>query len=120
MKIDIYTLLGMIKDGKAPKKIVYKNEVLHYDDEYPATYNYYDEEGNNQLFDGNIGEILNDEVEILETTITYNQDNRIEKIDIDGYALSPTGVGKIEFTISEKILANKINEIIDYIKKEKQ
>ena len=77
MKIDIYTLLGMVKDGKAPKKIVYENEVLYYDDVYPETYNYYDEEWNNGLFDGNIGEILNDEVEILEATLNTKDMNII-------------------------------------------
>lgn len=31
MKIDIYTLLGLVKDGKAPKKIKYKNNIYEYD-----------------------------------------------------------------------------------------
>lgn len=33
MKIDIYTLLGLIKDGKAPKKIKYKELIIEYDEE---------------------------------------------------------------------------------------
>ena len=31
MKTDIYTLLGMIKDDKAPRKIVFKEEVYTFD-----------------------------------------------------------------------------------------
>ena len=58
---------------------------------------------------------LNEYIEEQDNII--KEDKKIEKIDIDGYALSTNGVGKIEFTISEKILANKINEIIDKINK---
>ena len=32
MKIDIYTLLGLVKDGKAPKKIKCGNVELEYDE----------------------------------------------------------------------------------------
>ena len=30
MRIDIYTLLGLVKDGKAPKKIKFRNEIYEY------------------------------------------------------------------------------------------
>lgn len=31
MKITIYELLGLVKDGKAPKKIKYKNNIFYFD-----------------------------------------------------------------------------------------
>lgn len=33
MKITIYDLLGLVKDGKAPKKIRYNNEVWELNDD---------------------------------------------------------------------------------------
>ena len=33
MKITIYELIGLVKDGKAPEKIRYNNEIWKYDDE---------------------------------------------------------------------------------------
>lgn len=69
MKTTIYELLGMIKDNKAPKKIIYRENLWEYDiqdKDYWA--NSYD--GTEWLFDDYIiSNILNDEVEILETTI---------------------------------------------------
>ena len=103
MKTTIYELLGMIKDGKPPKKIKYADEVLEYDG---YTIDYVDSDG-----DGLFNEYawiteLNDEVEILETTITYKPD-KIEKIDLQK---------GIKTELYE--LASKINEIIDRINNE--
>ena len=71
MKTTIYELLGMIKDGKAPKRIVFKNNYYEWfddDKDYIAETHW--------LFDEYvITDILNDEVQILETTITYKQDD---------------------------------------------
>lgn len=76
MKIDIYTLLGMIKDNKPPKKIVYENCIYEYVDREE---DYWDK-NNIGLFDEYvISNILNDEVEILETTITYKQNENIKE-----------------------------------------
>lgn len=74
MKTTIYELLGMIKDGKAPKRIVFKNNCYEWfdDDKEYITETHW-------LFDEYvITDILNEEVEILETTITYNQDDYIQ------------------------------------------
>lgn len=65
MRIDIYTLLGLVKDGKAPKKIVYNNIGLEYDEDTQDYYRYYGK----YLFEfkfANCVDFLNDEVEIVD------------------------------------------------------
>ena len=74
MKITMYELLGLVKDGKAPKKIKYNNIELEYDEKCEDYYSYFD----NVLFAyrlGNCVNFLKDEVEIIE------EDKKIEKID---------------------------------------
>lgn len=80
MKTDIYGLLGMIKDGKAPRKIVFKEDIYEYRcSECIECIDYYCDNDGSWLFeDYEITSILNDEVTILETTITYKQED-IEK-----------------------------------------
>lgn len=112
MKTTIFELLGMIKDGKAPKVIIYKNKRYWYsckDKDY-----YLDADYDEALFDEYvITDILNNEVEILETTITYNQDNKIRKLDENSNIFNKGFIDK--FTENELILINKINEIIDRV-----
>lgn len=65
MKVTIYELLGLIKDGKAPKKIKCGNVELEYNEGYEDYYEYY----GRGLFEhkfGNCKNFLNDEVEIIE------------------------------------------------------
>lgn len=70
MKITIYELLGLIKDGKAPKKIKYEDKIYTF---YDFVCGYY-EEGfagiNNKKFltfrNEQYYKVLNDEVEILD------------------------------------------------------
>lgn len=65
MKIIMYELLGLVKDGKAPKKIKYGNVKLEYNEGCEDYYPYYGE----GLFEykfGNCKNFLNDEVEIIE------------------------------------------------------
>ena len=65
MKIDFYTLLGLVKDGKAPKKIKFGNIELEYDEKNEDYYSYY----GGGLFEykfGNCINFLNDGVEIIE------------------------------------------------------
>lgn len=122
MKTTIYELLGMIKDNNTPKKILFKEQIY----EYTRT-GYYDSDNGETLFDTYyIDEILNDEVEILETTITYNPD-KIEKVNTyvlcdsdfhtrykDGYSLKATEI--IDKAFEE--YSHKINELIDKFNKE--
>lgn len=100
--ISIYELLGLIKDGKAPKKILYKGKILFIDDEdgeYAPTYNYYDKDGENTLIEGWLGQYINDEVEIIED----------EFIDIEEIKTLTKG--------DDIVLANTINQLIENQKK---
>lgn len=113
MKTTIYELLGMIKDGKAPKKIIHNNLIFNYGDGgyYNSDYGF--------LFDNYYVEgILNDEVEILETTITYKPD-KIEPLEYEEIKLCNDDVvyDKIISFDNEKLVL-KINEIIDRINNE--
>ena len=65
MKTTIYELLGLVKDGKAPKKIKYNNIELEYDEKDDDYYSYY----GGGLFEfkfSNCLNFLNDEVEIVD------------------------------------------------------
>ena len=125
MKIDIYTLLGLIKDGKAPKKIKFGNIELEYDEKCEDYYRYY----GRGLFEhkfGNCIDFLNDEVEIIE------EKKKIKKIDVellgrcDNWLRCPTNkVKKQDVELNPYIIDNirentlyfqrKINELIDEI-----
>lgn len=111
MKIDIYTLLGMIKDGKAPSRIVVFNEIMTLD---TSKLDYKDNAGDYLFEDYEWLKWLDNEVEILETTIIYNQDtiennkqDKIEKLNV-----------WYKDVINQQVV-DKINEIIDFINKEK-
>ena len=71
MKITMYELLGLVKDGKAPKEIKYKNFVYGWVQKY-KTYTRYDITVKDLYITTNN---LNDEVEIIE------EPKKIEKID---------------------------------------
>lgn len=100
MEITMYELIGLVKDGKAPKKIKYDGKALIYDEEIKDYWCYYDK----FLFEYKFAEcndFLNDKVEII------GEPNKIEKcknyedfLAIDDY---------IEH------LKNKIDELIDEI-----
>ena len=105
--ITIYELLGLIKDGKAPKKIIYQGNYLEFDGE---DYKYY--KGAETLSEDSLVKYiavgnLNDTVEILQEDKPI-----IEKIK--RYEFKENGI-----TISERPsiieIADKLNEVIDYI-----
>lgn len=78
MKTTLYELLGLIKEGKAPKEIKYSNVKLKYVEENGDYYNYY----GRGLFEykfGNCKNFLNDEVEIIE------EQKKIEKIPLPSF-----------------------------------
>lgn len=109
MKITMYELLGMVKDGKAPKKIKWG---CHNFEWCVVKYVALDEYGKPSLCEvvGNIECVLNEKVEIIEEEkkipekITMRKgmvgsiDNKLESLDINTMDL-----------------ADKINEIIDYL-----
>lgn len=106
MKITIYELLGMVKAGKIPERIKYDDYEYRYHDKehgycrgsYDCNYICLDSEY--YLFD-----ILNDEVEILDDE--DEEKGLPEKIDTSN-GISVVGC------------AYKINEIIDYLEKQKK
>ncbi len=107
MKITIYELLGLVKDGKAPKKIMCSDIPLEYDENKEDYYDYYGDGFFEYQFGRNVN-FLNDEVKIIE------EPKKIEKITIRDKTLGfPNG----EWTARniDKAFAIKINELIDKI-----
>lgn len=115
MKIIIYELLGLVKDGKAPKKIKY--EYLIY--ELTPERNDYYCKNEMRWFTNEINSlgVLNDEVEIIE------EDTKLKKINLnysvpnaiyDMKALRETLEEIIE---NQRIHEDRINELIDEVNK---
>ena len=103
-EITIYELLGLIKDGQAPKKIKFYDRIFEY--EYQLKDYYYE---SYSLFEDGIeiiSDSLNDKVEIII------EDNKIEKLNYD------FNVHCNEFLYNA--LENKINELIDELNKLKE
>ena len=106
MKITMYELLGLVKDGKAPKKIKYDGQeykitkILLEDNNY--YFNYINEDME-CIFPINTNH-LNDTIEILEEEKVQEEKKIPEKLN------------KQHFHKKQRQLANKINEIIDYLK----
>ena len=113
MKITMYELLGLVKDGKAPKKILLNGIAFEYQGD---DYLYKDEDKKEHwLFSTSytdkyiwLENFLKAEVEIIE------EPNKIEKITVREKTLGfPNG----EWTARnmDKAFAIKINELIDEI-----
>jgi hypothetical protein len=95
--ITTYELLGMIKDGKAPKKIKYNDKIWNYKDgimEYISEDTYFGL--SNFEFDE-----LNEKVEILEEEKKLPEKLYFHDLE--------------NITENEKILVCKINSILDYL-----
>lgn len=135
MKITFYELLGLVKDGKAPKKIKFRNEIYEYENHIKD--NYIDcvgiEKETNERFylssyigNNYISDIFTGEVEIIE------EPKKIEKLDVallgqcDNWLRCPTNkVTKQDVELNPYIIDNirentlyfqrKINELIDEI-----
>ena len=127
--IKVIDLLNKIANGEeVPKKIKYENRILYLDDEgneYEPTFNYYDKDGENALFEGWIGQYLNDEVEIIEEHNEEPQEHKIpEKIeicyspDIEEEIFYEKGNKPNHYVLGDagnKLIISKINEILDYL-----
>lgn len=118
MKITFYELLGLIKDGKAPKKIIYNNEVWELDDDNEYENNNYDKSLLEKLvYELYTLDFINDKVEIIE------EPKKIEKLPY--YSLEKIQKSKTKdewyknrVELLEKRINdyhNKINELIDEI-----
>lgn len=114
MKVTIYELLGLVKDGKAPKKIKYEDEIWECSKE-----EYYScKDGSILLgdlfFNYKIQTFINDEVEIIE------EPKKIEKIEIyedeDGHYFLNNRYNKIYIRCDETdFMIDKFNELTDEI-----
>ena len=118
MKITMYELLGLVKDDKAPKKILYNDIELEYDKDTKDYYRYYGK----YLFEFKFADCVNfleDEVEIIE------EDKKIEKIliSMDDNSMPFVGNSKykhLSYSETDLMMATKINELIDEINKLKE
>ena len=116
MKITMYELLGLVKDGKTPK-IKFNNSIYEYHDKEHGYCRYYHDNTYICLnTDYYLFDILNDEVEILE------EEKKIpEKLDIyedeEGHYFIDKHCKKIYITSDEiNFIVEEFNEIIDYLK----
>ena len=111
--VTVYELLGLIKDGKAPKKIKCYGCVWKFDKKSTDYFN-----GNIYLIEGefvaSVKDYLQEPVEILEDKPI------IEKLNIENdssthfYITNEYGT-KCGLTKHSKIIADKLNQVIDYI-----
>ena len=119
MKITMYELLGLVKDGKAPKKIKFRNEIYEYENhikdgfiDYVGIEKEDDEVFYLSSYIGNnyISDIFTDEVEIIEELKKiekedlFKLDERMSKASLVAWQKANNG-----------ILKKKINELIDEI-----
>ena len=123
MKITLYELLGLVKDGKAPKKIKFRNEIYEYKNNIEDGFIDYvgiEKETNERFYlSSNIGnnyisDIFTNEVEIIE------EDKKIEKLELyedsDGHYFYDKHCKKIYITCDEiNFMFEQFNELIDEI-----
>lgn len=122
--ITIYELLGLMKDGKAPHSILFKNEVWFWGYDTYTTFECLNKTPDAQisLFSKyRIDYCLNDKVEIID-----KEENKpiIEKLKIKDNKV----IGKWEngsdyhYTLSapQVVIINKTNEVINYINKKEE
>lgn len=141
MKITIYELLGLVKDGKAPKKIKYQNYIYEYQHRIDTenSFNYMCNENGEYLSRRYfIDNILNEEVEILEEEKKDNftgwklyrdgkevylmdcsaeEEKKIpEKIRHDACWIYDDETNQSEkITLKDDLILNKLDDIIDYL-----
>ena len=120
MKISIYELLGLIKEGKAPNKIKYGNAIYK---KHKRNYKAIDTP-DLYLFDFDFFECcrLDDEIEVIEEIIEEEKEieKKIEKIIISMDDTSMPYVTnnkyqKLSYSEVDLLFASKINELIDVI-----
>lgn len=106
MKITMYVLLGLVKDGKAPKKIKFGNIELEYDEECEDYYRYYGGGLFEHKFE-NCKNFLNDEVEIIEEPKKIEKLN--DKLGLFGDGNTQKIINELNYT--RTIINELINEI---------
>lgn len=120
MKITMYELLGLIKDGKAPKKIKVTGRIYEFDKDYDMYYTKEKDRSYSVALGGLEDEInlianaFNENVEIIE------EDKKIEKIEIyedeEGHYFLNNRNNKIYIRCDETdFMVDKFNKLIDKI-----
>ena len=110
MKITMYELLGMVKDGKAPKKVKYKNKLYFLQHYCNGEIDYTNEDNLDEIYHLFNEAKVNDTVEIIE------EEKKIpEKLSILQFS-DLIDMSKEELIETIKEQRFKINEIIDYLK----
>lgn len=133
MKITVYELLGLIKDGKAPKKLKHGSTIYIYDD---FEKDYVDEFKENilkreirktndisyiyylirKLYSGeyvNITKQLNYEIEIIEEPILTDKEREYLKAVIKPFEV--TSISKLDWEDDEEYISIEVeSSVIDY------
>ena len=118
-EITIYELLGLIKDEKAPKKIKYNNRTYEFKEIEEGT-GYVYESGIVKIWLSNeiefdISRCLNEKVEILEENKPIIEKINIEQDSSKHFYIKNEYGTKCSLTKHSKIIADKLNKVIDYI-----
>lgn len=122
MKITIYELLGLVKDGKAPKKIKLKNEIYEYKSNIENDFIDYvgtEKETNAKFYlsshigNNYISDIFTDEVEIIE------EDKKIEKLNLPSFEEFKNISVAERYVVTAKEY-DVLNELIDEVNKLKE
>ena len=115
--ITVYDLLGLIKEGKAPKKIEYQGNILEFDKE---DYKFY--VGADVLSDDSLVKYisvgnLNEKVEILEEDKHIIEKIKIEEDIVCNKFIRNEYGSSCYIKTHDRIIIEKLNEVIDYINK---
>ncbi len=117
MKITMYELLGMIKDGKTPEKIKYMGYIFEYDINHKRYESYFDEQIWTLIDFVNVDDNLNDEVEILEEEKKIPEKLKIEQdTPSSNYYIRNENGTKCALTKHSKMITETLNQVIDYLK----
>lgn len=120
--ISVYELLGLIKDGKEPKKVKYNNRTYEFKEIEEGT-GYVYESGIVKIWLSNeiefdISRCLNEKVEIIEEDKPIIENiNKLNYQQIGTYQLDNNDILGFIKSLNEQFTkyGRKINEIIDYI-----
>lgn len=116
--ITIYELLGLVKDGKAPKKIKFNGRIYEFESEFNDYYNDMHSLLENEIkvitkyFNDKV-EIIEEEKEIEKLNIEDGSNRKERTMYIDG---KPNELSVVHVEISKKI--NELIEEINRLKKE--